>query len=250
MINSNKKYIKRISFSLLLLISLIFTSKSIKKKDFHPFNIQFDYSNLKGGIEGDFKKILLEEIEMGGEFLSQIIYNNNHRDSFTFTQDTLKYCYDKRISFEITKYKYDNTELLIIPLYADKEKRSIFQGYICKQHNLKLTYLAILEISSNYANKLIKKDRDLLRLKLLHSLTNIIGFDTSLLNKETLSNSYFIVPKYVTDNFWYSQSIKKYYNFTNINMPKIRVIDEIRSSYKKYWSEEIMVPDYMNEKIN
>ena len=239
-----------INFSLILFISLIIKNESILKKDFHPFNIQFDFSNLNGGLERDSKKILLEEIEMGGQFLSNIIYNNNRKDSFSFTQDTLKYCYDKSISFKLKKYTYEKIDLLIIPIYGEKGKKNIFQGYICKQYNLKITYLGILEISISNANKLIKKDKYLLRLKLLHALTNIIGFDTSLLNKETLSNSYFIVPKYVTDNFWYSQTIKKYYNFTNHIMPKIRTIDEIRSSYKKYWPEEINIPDYMNEKID
>jgi len=78
----------------------------------------------------------------------------------------------------------------------------------------------------------------------------MIGFDRSLLNKETLSNDYFIVPQYVTDNFWYSQSIKKYYNFTNTAMPKVEAIDEIRRSYKAYWPESIDIQDYMKEDID
>ena len=236
----------------IIFFSLIISTNSARRKphkDFHPYNIQFDYSNLKGKLNDDTKKILKDEMEMAGQFLSKLIYNDNKRTTIYFTEDTLKHCYDKSISFKTKDFEYDNIDLLIIPILADKEKRSIFEGFICKQYNLQLTYLAILEISKNYAERLIKIDTYLLRLKLLHALTNIIGFDKSLLNKETLSNSYFIVPKYVTDNFWYSQTIKKYYNFTNIQMPKIRVIDEIRSSYRKYWGEEIIVPDYMNEII-
>ena len=188
-------------------------------------------------------------METAAEFISNLIYNNNNRNSFSFTQDNLKYCYDKSMSFEIKKYSYDKTDLLIIPLYGEKDKK-YFQGYICKQYNLKVTYLSILDISVNYAFKLIKSNNVyLLRLKILHAITNILGFDTSLLNKETLSNSYFVVPKYVTDNFWYSQSIKKYYNFTRTEMPKIVVSDEVRRSYKKYWTEEVGIPDYMRDKI-
>ena len=188
-------------------------------------------------------------METAAEFISNLIYNNNNRNSFSFTQDNLKYCYDKSMSFEIKKYSYDKTDLLIIPLYGEKDKK-YFQGYICKQYNLKFTYLSILDIRANYAFKLIKSNNVyLLRLKILHAITNILGFDTSLLNKETLSNSYFVVPKYVTDNFWYSQSIKKYYNFTRTEMPKIVVSDEVRRSYKKYWTEEVGIPDYMRDKI-
>ena len=240
---------KEINVSYLIFILFILISfSSCRRKDFHPFSIKYDFSNLKNELTGESKKTLIEEIILAGEFISQIIYNNNNRDSFTFTEDNLKYCYDKIMSFKIKKFSYVKTDLLIIPIYGGKYKK-YFQGYICRQHNLKLTYLSILEINSKYVYKLIKTNIYLLRLRLLHAITNIIGFDTSLLNKETLSNSYFSVPKYVTDNFWYSQSIKKYYNFTRIEMPKIIVKDEVRRSYKKYWTDEVGIPDYMKEKI-
>ena len=240
---------KEINVSYLIFILFILISfSSCRRKGFHPFSIKYDFSNLKNELTGEPKKTLIEEIILAGEFISQIIYNNNNRDSFAFTEDNLKYCYDKSMSFKIKKFSYDKTDLLIIPLYGEKYKK-YFQGYICRQHNLKLTYLSILEINSKYVYKLIKTNIYLLRLRLLHAITNIIGFDTSLLNKETLSNSYFSVPKYVTDNFWYSQSIKKYYNFTRIEMPKIIVKDEVRRSYKKYWTDEVGIPDYMKEKI-
>jgi hypothetical protein len=58
------------------------------------------------------------------------------------------------------------------------------------------------------------------------------------------------VPQYVTNNFWYSQSIKKFYNFTNTEMPKVEVIDEVRRSYKDYWPDKIDIPDYMKEDID
>ena len=249
MIFNNKKYY------IIILFFISFISKSISKgpsiKEFHPFNIRFDYSNLKYGRAGDTKNILIEEIELAGSFLSKMIYNNNNRFSIKFTEDTLKHCYEKSISFKAKKYSYDNIDLLILPLYNRKKNSyNAFKGFICKQHNLKLVYLALLEINSKRVNDLIQKDVYLLRLHLLHALTNILGFDTSLLNKETLSNYYFIVPQYVTDNFWYSQSIKKYYNFTQTKMPKIHVVDEIKSSYKKYWSDEIAISDYMNERID
>ena len=233
-----------------LIFILLFSFISCKRKDFHPFRIQYDFSNLRKGLTGESKKILIEEMEMAAEFISNLIYNNNNiRNSISFTQDNLKYCYDKSMPFEIKKYTYENTDLLIIPLYGEKDKKN-FQGYICKQYNLKVAYLSILDISANYVFKLIKSNNVyLLRLKILHALTNILGFDTSLLNKERLSNSYFVVPKYVTDNFWYSQSIKKYYNFTRTEMPKIVVSDEVRRSYKKYWTEEVGIPDYMRDKI-
>ena len=32
-------------------------------------------------------------------------------------------------------------------------------------------------------------------------------------------------------------------------MPKIKEIEEIHISYKKYWSRDIIIPDYMSEKI-
>ena len=245
----NKKKLTRQTIPFLLFLSLILALVSSRRKDFHPFKIKYDFSNLKGGLSKDYKNILKEEIELAGEFISNMIYNNNYRNSFSFTEDNLKYCYDKSISFKTKKYTYENIDLLVIPLYGEKDKKNCFEGFICKQHNLRYTYLSILEVNSYKTKKLIDKDIYLLRLKILHALTNIIGFDTSLLNKETLSNSYFIVPKYVTDNFWYSQSIKKYYNFTNIEIPKIKEIDEIRRSYKKYWSRDIIIPDYMSEKI-
>ena len=248
------KYLKRINLIILINVSLILYISSAPKKvkivpEFHPMKIKYDFSNLKGGLKVGKKQILEEEIELAGKFISKMIYVKNRRNSFIFTEDDLKYCYDKSISFTLKSTDYENTDLLIIPLYSEQDRKQIIKGFICKQHNLRITYLSILEIGISYAKKLIKKDLYLLRLKLLHAITNIIGFDTSLLNKETLSNSYFVVPKYVTDNFWYSQSIKKYYNFTRIEMPQIEPIDEVRSSYKKYWPQNIDIPDYMKDPI-
>ena len=238
----------------LIFISLITKTLSkplFKKHEFHPFSIKFDYSNLKGGLNVEKKKQLIEEIELAASFLSKMIYNNNKRSGFQFTRDTLKHCYGQNLPFKATQFSYDDTDLLILPLYGDKESKKAFKGIICKQHNFRLVYLAILEVSSSYTKKLLKNNKiSLLRLKLLHALTNILGFDTSLLNKETLSNSYFIVPQYVTDNFWYSQSIKKYYNFTQIKMPRIFTVDEIRASYKKFWTDELIIPDYMKDRID
>ena len=194
MIFNNKKNLN-IIICCIIFTSLIISANSARKKehkDFHPYHIQFDYSNLKGRLHEDTKKILLEEIEMAGNFLSKMIYNENTRNYIYFTEDNLKHCYDKSISFKTKGNEYTNIDLLIIPILADKEKKSIFEGFICKQYNLQLTYLAILEISNNYASLMIKQNKYLLRLKLLHALTNIIGFDKTLLNN---SKSHLLILK-------------------------------------------------------
>ena len=242
-LSSNK--IGLIFFIFLILISTVYSQSG-----FHPLRIKFDYSNLKGGFKGKEKQILIQEIELAAQFLSKMLYNNNKIDTIEINEDSLKYCYKERKSFQIKKSKFKDVDLLIIPLYARREKRDIFKGFSCKKYDLKQVYLGVLEVSNNNAQKLLDYDKYAFRLKLLHALTNMIGFEKSLLNKETLSNDYFIVPQYVTDNFWYSQAIKKYYNFTNTEMPKIEVIDEIRRSYKAYWPESIDIPDYMKEDID
>ena len=235
---------------LIFFIFLILISTAYSQSEFHPYKIKFDYSNLKGGFKGKEKEILIQEIEFAAQFLSKMIYTNNKIDTVEVNEDSLKFCYKERKSFQIRKSKFKNVDLLIIPLYAKREKRSIFQGHACKRHDLKQVFLGVLEVSNKNAQKLLDYDRYTFRLVLLHALTNLFGFDKSLLNKETLSNDYFIVPQYVTNNFWYSQSIKKYYNFTNTVMPKIEIIDEIRRSYKSYWPDNIDIPDYMKNDID
>ena len=96
----NKKKLTRQTIHFLLFLSLILALVSSRRKDFHPFKIKYDFSNLKGGLSKDYKNILKEEIELAGEFISNMIYNNNYRNSFSFTEDNLKYCYDKSISFK------------------------------------------------------------------------------------------------------------------------------------------------------
>ena len=248
MINKNNAYIS--SINILFLFFLFFYSNSQSINQFHPFKIKFDYSNLKGGLKGENKKFLVEEIELAGKFLSEMIYNNNTKKYIRFNEDTLKHCYEESIPFKSARKKYNDIDLLIYPLYSKTARRKVFDGYICRQYNLRLVYLGIFEVSTKRAKKLILQDKSFFRLKLLQALTNILGFDRSLLNREIVSNNYFIVPKYVTDKYWYSQSVKKYYNFTGIEMPIIDVIDEVKRSYKPYWPEELDIPDYMNEIID
>ena len=52
-----------------------------------------------------------------------MIYNNNYKNFFSFTEDNLEYCYDKSISFKTKKYTYENIDLLVIPLYGKKIKK-------------------------------------------------------------------------------------------------------------------------------
>ena len=148
------------NIALLLLLSFfLINSKKINHYEYHPFNIKYDFRYLKSGMKGEYKNKLIQEMQAASEFLSQMIYiSDETKDTIRFSEDTLKHCYDKSISFPKKNYAYEDTDLIIMPLYAQKEKE-LFKGFICKQHGLKLVYLAILEISNDKAKKLIKKIR-------------------------------------------------------------------------------------------
>lgn len=228
-----------ISIIFLFLFSSIFCSPY---KEFHPLQIEFDLSNIYIE-EFSTREKFNKELKLAIAFFKDLLLTDNIYE-VTYTEDKIRYCNKKIKTFRSSGKVDEDTDLLIFPFFI-KRVHSTFDYELCSSRVGGTPFLATLNIDETKFYRLINFDIELFRLSLLRTLTNILGFETHLLNKKSISTLYFGIPKYATDNYYYSQTIKKFYNMTNAKMPKVRVYEDVRSTYVEYWNEEIEVPDYM-----